>query len=588
MYRSPRRLFQGGGVIELLKDLHDQDLIADIDWHFARAIARFDGHEHPEVALAAALASVQTRRGHVCLDLADCAAGSLSAVLEDASLGDRQIPDYMLPELEEWQHSLLSSPVVAGPDCERQAPLVLDDAGRLYLARYRRAETDVAVRLIEMARARERLSGVDGKLGRLFGEGDDDQRRAAEAVLSRRLCVVTGGPGTGKTFVAARVIALLLDSGLARLDRIALVAPTGKAAARLQESVSVQVKSLAATVAALADYRAKASTVHRLLYQARDGGLPVDAVILDEASMVDLALMSRLLDALPDAGRLVVLGDADQLASVQPGAVLGDLCAAAAVPGSPLDGCVLALTKSRRFAKDSGIGRLADAIVSGDVAGALDALNDPRDSRTELHPMGDTRAFDRFAASHAVESWAPCLENPHEVPFPKLRVLCAHRHGPFGTYRFNRLVEAELRRRGLVGREEFYPGRPIIVTRNDRATALSNGDTGIVVDGGDGRRVWFPDLKRSDGERFEVSPARLPAHDSFFALTVHRAQGSEYDEVAFVPGPAESRVVTRELFYTAVTRAREKVVVHGTEDGVMEAVVRSTDRVGGLASRLAP
>ena len=572
-------------MIEFLEELRDQDLIADIDWHFARLMARFDGHQRPEVALAAALASVQTRRGHVCLDLA-CAGGPLAAVLEDASPGDRPIPCHTLPELAEWRHSLLASPVVAGPGCDGQAPLVLDDAGRLYLARYRRAESDVAERLIEMAGASDRLAGIDAKLDLLFDKDDQDQRRAAEAVLRRRLCVITGGPGTGKTFVAARVIALLRHLGLARLDRIALVAPTGKAAARLQESVSAQIESLAATVSALADYRANASTVHRLLFQARGGRLPVDAVILDEASMVDLALMSRLVDVLPDDARLVVLGDANQLASVQPGAVLGDLCAAAEVSGSPLGGCVLALTKSRRFAKDSGIGRLADAIVSGNATGVLDALNDARDSRTELRPMADARAFDRLAVNHALESWAPCLEDPREVPFPKLRVLCAHRHGPFGTHRFNRLVENELRQRGLVGREEFYRGRPIIVTRNDRATALSNGDTGIVVDEGDSRRVWFPDLKRPDGERFEVSPARLPEHDSFFALTVHRAQGSEYDEVAFVPGPAESRVVTRELLYTAVTRARNKVVIFGGEDGVTDAVARSTVRVGGLESRL--
>ena len=573
-------------MIQLLEELRGKDLIADIDWHFARLIARFDGHQRPEVALAAALASVQTRRGHVCLDIAACAGGPLAAVLEDASLGDRQVPDYALPELDEWRHSLLASPVVAGPGCDGQAPLVLDVAGRLYLDRYRRAESDVAVRLIEMARARERLPGVDAMLDRLFGADDEDQRGAADAVSRRRLCVVTGGPGTGKTFLAARVIALLVDLKLASLNRIALAAPTGKAASRLQQSVSEQIESLAATASALVDYRPNASTVHRLLYQARNGRLPVDAVILDEASMVDLSLMSRLVDVLPDAASLVVLGDANQLASVQPGAVLGDLCAAAAVAGSPLDGCVLVLKKSHRFGKDSEIGRLADAIVSGDATGAVDALNDPQGGRTELRPMADARAFDRFAASHALESWVPCLQNPREVPFPRRRVLCAHRHGPFGMHRFNRLVEAQLRQRALVGREEFYPGRPIIVTRNDRATQLSNGDTGVVVDDRDGRRVWFPELKRPDGERFEVSPSRLPDHDSFFALTVHRAQGSEYDEVAFIPGPAESRVVTRELFYTAVTRARQRVVVYGGEDGVSAAVARSTVRVGGLETRL--
>ncbi|MYD97275.1 MAG: exodeoxyribonuclease V subunit alpha [Gammaproteobacteria bacterium] len=588
MHRVSRRLFQGDGVIELLEELHEQDLIADIDWHFARLIARFDGHERPEVALAAALASVQTRRGHVCLDLEACAGGPLAALLEDP-LVDRPISPFTLPDLDSWRNSLLASPVVAGPGCEADAPLVLDDAGRLYLSRYRDAETRVATRLAQMAQARDTTPVVDDTLDRLFDAKDVDQRRAVEAVLHRRLCVITGGPGTGKTFVAARTIALLLDTGLAKPDRIALAAPTGKAAQRLQASVSAQTEGLAKTIPALRDYRADASTVHRLLFRARNGSLPVDAVILDEASMVDLPLMSRLVGMLPDDARLVVLGDANQLASVQPGAVLGDLCAAAATPGSPLGGCVQALTMSRRFDRESGIGRLADAIIGGDGTRALAALADERDAQTELLPLADARAFERLATRHAVESWAPGIRDPRESPFPNCRILCAHRHGPFGTHRFNRLVENELRQRGVVGREEFYPGRPIIVTRNDPATRLSNGDTGVVVnEGGAGRRVWFPELDASDGERFEVSPSRLPEHDSFFALTVHRAQGSEYEEVAFIPGPTDSRVVTRELFYTAVTRARAKVVVYGGEDDVTGAVARSTERVGGLTSRLAP
>ena len=573
-------------MIELLKELHDQELIADIDWHFARLISRFDGDERPEVALAAALASVQTRRGHACLDVAECAGGPLGSVLEEPGSVERQIPFHVLPPVDDWRQALLASPVVAGPDSERDAPLVLDDAGRLYLSRYRNAETGVATRLVEMARVRSPVSGIAAGLNRLFGAEDQDQRRATEAVLRRRLCVVTGGPGTGKTFVAARVIALLLDLGLAKPDRIALAAPTGKAAARLQESVSEQMVELAELHPALRDFPVAASTVHRLLYRTRGGKLPADAVILDEASMVDLALMSRLVGFLADDARLVVLGDANQLASVQPGAVLGDLCAAAAVAGSPLAGCVQALTQSRRFGKESDIGRLANAIVSGDVAASVGALKNERDARTELRPLADAGAFERLAQRHAVESWAPCLENPLARPFPKLRVLCAHRHGPFGTHRFNQLVEAELRQRGLVGREEFYRGRPIIVTRNDRATGLSNGDTGVVVGAGDVRRVWFPELKGPGSERFEVSPARLPDHDSFFALTVHRAQGSEYDEVAFIPGPTQSRVVTRELLYTAVTRARDRVVVYGGEDGVGQAVARSTVRVGGLESTL--
>ena len=573
-------------MIEILEELHEQDLIADIDWHFARLMARFDGDERPDVALAAALASVRTRRGHVCLDLARFAGGSLAAVLEDGAVGDGDCPAYTLPSLADWRCSLLASPAVAGSDGEEPAPLVLDDAGRLYLARYRDAERNVASRLIAMAQAEEPVSGAEPMLERLFQGRNPDQRRAVEAALRRRLCVVTGGPGTGKTFVAARIIALLLDRGLAKPERIALAAPTGKAAARLQESVSDQVAEILPKVPALDGYEATASTVHRLLYRVRGDSLPVDAVILDEASMVDLALMARLVAVLPANARMVVLGDAHQLSSVQPGAVMGDLCDAAAAPGSPLHGCLVALTESHRFEKDSGIGRLADAIVTGNAAAALGALRDRRDTQTELLPLADETAFERLAEHQATEFWAPCLRDPRTTPFPKLRVLCGHRHGPFGTYRFNRLVETELRQLGWVGRDEFYLGRPIIVTRNDGATGLSNGDAGVVVDHEDGRRVWFPDLRRSDGQPFEVSPARLPDHDSFFALTVHRAQGSEYDEVAFVPGPADSRVVTRELFYTAVTRARDRVTVYGSQESVTSAVERSTNRIGGLETRL--
>ena len=568
------------GPMELLQELHEQELIADIDWHFARFIGKFDD-DRPEVALGAALASVRTRGGHVCLDLAACAGASIAGVLDIAATEGHEIPSYPLPSLEAWREALLASPVVAGPGCSDARPLVLDERGRLYLARYRNAESRLTERLHAMVKATESPADLDALLDRLFDAGDNDQRRAARAVLGRRLCVVTGGPGTGKTHLAARLIALFLDLDCAKPDRIALAAPTGKAAARLQESVTAQLDDLAPKVGAVRAYEARASTVHRLLYQARRGELPVDAVVLDEASMVDLTLMSRLVEALPEEARLVVLGDAHQLASVQPGAVLGDLCAAAGRPDSPLAGCVVELTESHRFTQDGGIGRLAQAIVSGDHAQALAALRDPDDPHTESQPLAGPRAFESLAAKHATESWLPCFRDP-DKPFPALRVLCSHRHGPFGTVRFNRLVEAELRRRGAVSRETFYPGRPIIVTRNDRATELSNGDTGVVVGDGDSRRVWFPDLKPRDGGRFEVSPARLPEHESFFALTVHRAQGSEYDEVAFVPGPADSPVTTRELFYTAVTRAREKVIVYADEKVVSDAVARVTERIGGL------
>ena len=315
----------------------------------------------------------------------------------------------------------------------------------------------------------------------------------------------------------------------------------------------------------------------------------LDALVVDECSMADLALMVRLATALPEHCRLILLGDANQLASVEPGSVFSDLCKAG--NRGPLTHCVTTLRKNYRFEERSGIGRLAAAVVAGDADAAVRVLRDGSDATTQLEPLDDEAAFDAFAHDCARE-WSDHMKDlaadPLGVaPFPERRVLCSHRRGPFGTDRFNRLVErrlAELGRRRE--HDEFYIGRPIIVSRNDRQTNLSNGDTGVVVPGDRGNpRVWFPDLDR-DGKRFLVAPSRLPQHESFFALTVHRAQGSEYRHVVFVPGPAESRVNTKELLYTAVTRAQNTVTVLATRRSVRAAVLRTTSRATGLLDRL--
>ncbi|MCY3972072.1 MAG: AAA family ATPase, partial [Acidobacteria bacterium] len=312
-------------------------------------------------------------------------------------------------------------------------------------------------------------------------------------------------------------------------------------------------------------------------------------LVVDECSMADLQLMVRLATALPEGCRLILLGDADQLASVEPGSVFSDLCRAG--DAGALAHCVTTLTKNYRFETQSDIGRLARAVVGGDADRALAVLRGGGDARTRLHPLEGETAFDAFARESAGK-WTAHMtklqKNPMGAdPFPAERVLCSHRRGPFGTDRFNRLVERRLAEAGhRTGHDEFYVGRPIIVSRNDRQTNLSNGDTGVVVPGDSGQpRVWFPDLDR-DGERYLVSPARLPQHESFFALTVHRAQGSEYDDLVFMPGDAASRVNTRELFYTAVTRARETVTVMAGRDAVRAGVLRTTSRATGLLDRL--
>ena len=239
---------------------------------------------------------------------------------------------------------------------------------------------------------------------------------------------------------------------------------------------------------------------------------------------------------------------------------------------------MITLERNWRFDPKGGVGRLAAAVVRGDASAAVAALVDPSDDAIALHALPDAGRFERLATSFADERFAPALREmrtlraPGEssAPLSSFRVLCAHRVGSFGAVRFNRLVERRLRALGLVRRNDtFYPGRPILVTRNDPRTGLSNGDTGIVLRDAAGRRqVWFPELDDPERGPKLVAPARLPPHESFFAVTVHRAQGSEYDAVAVVPGPAESRVATRELLYTAVTRARRRVIVYGSEESV--------------------
>ena len=576
--------------------LTEAGVLADIDRYFARLTMDLGAGD--DVALAAATTSALHRNGHACLDLAN-AGKPVAALVERPDSGRpeealaAEVQAFALPAKAALSEALARSPVVAADGVAAgDRPLVLDGE-RLYLHRLFDAERELATRLRALAADRDRPTQAEASIAQVFDEGED---RTAEAVaalriaLKRRLCIVTGGPGTGKTTLAAKLIAALVDAGLAHPRRIALAAPTGKAASRIQESVRGKLgRSLLERVPGLHEFPAEAWTIHRLLASRTSRMDRLDALVVDECSMADLQLMVRLATALPEDCRLILLGDAQQLASVEPGSVFSDLCKAGD-RGSLAD-CVTTLTKNYRFDQHSGIGRLAAAVVAGDADTAGRVLRGGGDAETRLDPLEDEAAFDEFARKSAGK-WASHMAKLQADPmgadpFPAERILCSHRRGPFGTDRFNRLVERRLAEAGRrTEHEGFYVGRPIIVSRNDRQTNLSNGDTGVVVPGDSGHpRVWFPDLDR-DGERYLVSPARLPQHESFFALTVHRAQGSEYDDLVFIPGDAASRVNTRELFYTAVTRARKRVTVMANEDAVRAAVMRTTSRSTGLLDRL--
>ena len=573
-------------VPETVDVLLRENQIEPIDWSLAALAAELAGEDGPAMALAAALLSKHARAGHSCIEL------------EAEALGRG-----------EWLRLLGESDLVATPNQAAAKPFVLD-AGRLYLRRMWRRERFVANRLLELAapvsdgdpdREDENLRRI---LDALYGglAHSRKQRKATEAAATRRLCCVSGGPGTGKTTLVAKIISALVKLGAASIDNleldIALLAPTGKAAARLREATAQSFNELEDGAVPPETVAAMTGTIHRWLRKTEGDRMLVKTLIVDEVSMVDINLMSRVVEALAPAARLVLIGDAFQLSSVEPGSVFADICAAAGDPNCPLHDCVTELKHNFRFGAQSNIGNLTAAIKNSDFDAVERLLADEDKPEAVLLPLTEDNLTE-LAGQCVEEYFAPILAKARsagaegrtvleENPFRKFMVLCAHREGKFGSMRFNALVERKLRELGLVAaNKKFYPGRPIIVTRNDYDIGLANGDLGIVLDGAGGLgKVWFPERADSRGGAKLVSPMRLPPHDSCYALTVHKAQGSEFDRVAFVPGPPDSPLNSRELLYTAVTRARKQVSIHGSAEALREATGRETLRWSGLKDAL--
>ena len=582
-----------------LQELHDAGYFSGLDYHFARTMGRLARVEDPLVLLGAAAVSRFTAQGHVCLDLSRLAGRPVvNAVGERIGQGS-------WPPAEPWRAALCDSPMVARSDIS--CPLVIDGGGRLYLARYWQYQQRLLFQL--RARASELVAGVDRTLlsrdlARLFPPDDglspvDCQRRAAEISVLRHLTVVSGGPGTGKTFTVVKMLALIISQSLAAggpMPRIFLAAPTGKAAARLKAAISDGVDR-----GDTADFPANAvpsaaATLHRLLGPRPLGGLggrrserplAADVLVVDEASMVDLSLMTRTMEAVPAGARVILLGDKDQLASVEAGAILGDICAQPTV----LDDCIVRLNRSFRYDGFSAIAALADAVRNGDAGAALACLRNGATGVSFLE-VSDARGLARCLGELFRKHYQPVFEkqDPQEQwrRFNRFRVLCAHRDGPFGVGAVNALAENRLADgNGPDVSGGWYAGRPVMITKNDYQLRLFNGDVGLVVQRPDrpgSLGVLFPD---TEGGRF-FPPSRLPAHETVYAMTVHKSQGSEFDAVALVLPPKASPVLTRELLYTAVTRARSAVTVIGTEQVLRGAVETPVLRASGLSEQLLP
>ncbi|HHQ6630872.1 TPA: exodeoxyribonuclease V subunit alpha [Serratia fonticola] len=612
-------------MIEILHQALALGALRPLDVQFAQVVANDD---EPDILLAAACLSSEAGAGHVCL--------LLEQLLPENLFGGRQ-PELALaawqacgqPDVASWQQRLAVSPAIS--DGGTATPMVLQQQ-RLYLQRMWQSEGDVAT-FISSDSVPQELEEAQLRtiLDRLFGAATDEpdwQKIAAAVAATRRIAIISGGPGTGKTTTVAKLLAALVQLADGERLRIQLAAPTGKAAARLTESLGSASRQLDLTPEQRALFPTEAATLHRLLGAQpnsqrmryhRGNPLHLDVLIVDEASMVDLPMMARLIAALPPKARVIFLGDRDQLASVEAGAVLGDICRfaeqgysearaaqLARLTGCPLQGqpaqaeaavrdSLCLLRKSYRFDAKSGIGQLALAVNAGDSKRALAALNGSY-SDVEGYPLAETEDYQRLLDS-CVAGYRDYLQLVAEGAgavtildaFGRFQLLCALREGPFGVAGLNERIESGLQRAGLIRRNpgpagRWYLGRPVMIGRNDSALGLFNGDIGIALPGEGGElRVHF---QLPDGSIKSVQPSRLPAHETAYAMTVHKSQGSEFDHTALVLPNHFLPVLTRELVYTAITRARQRLSLYAVDKVLVSAIRTPTQRRSGLAERL--
>lgn len=657
-------------TLAILHGWADKGWLRRLDSALAAFMLELDPSASPALLVSVAILTHMEGRGHTCLPLTllisspeDVLSWPAPAQTELQYLWSR------LPRMQaDWLDALLCSPLVRanGENQDHGQPLVLNNAEKepmLYLRRYWLHEQQVAQQILQRCKSTHVIDETLAAqwLNRLFNIDDKSdmtdsevnwQKLACAVALRASLTVITGGPGTGKTYTAARLLALLfaMSSEPSRL-RVALAAPTGKAAARLRQSIDFSLKELGERLGSELDLPTltqrvgAAKTLHALLgagMQTREfrfnasNQLDVDILIVDEASMVHLEMMSALLQALPTDAKLILLGDKDQLASVEAGAVLGDLCRdavrgnysqetaryskatsdellpaeylSATSTTSALAQQTVMLRKSHRFggvigqlalAVNEGQSQTAQDLIGGDTTGVLQNTKNPTiDTVLNLAIRGRAGAaacysdYLRLISEHFTSKQVAALHHENCVKvvlkaFDRFRILCAVHDSEWGTRALNQTVQRALEHAGLLKpRGEWFAGRPVMVTRNDPALGVFNGDVGITLPGPSGPaslRVYF-----LDGDKLRsVGVSRLAFVETAFAMTVHKSQGSEFLHTALVLPPGGAKVLTRELVYTGITRAREQFTLIEAQEGLLRlAIERKSQRASGLEAEL--
>ncbi len=537
-------------MLAKINNLRDQNIFSDLDIQFLKFIISLSNDTNEGLLLGAALTSYFTSNGSSCVDLSQLAG-------QYFPLESVETERILCPNLVEWQQDLKNCSIIG--QAGDYKPLILDKQ-RLYLYRYWNYEQQLAANINSrrtMQRTDINHALLENGLLRLFSKTSEEQKQAAQAAVLNNFCLISGAPGTGKTSTIVKILILLLEQN-SNLN-IALAAPTGKATVRLQETIRKILPDLACSKE-IKDLIPKESyTIHRLLGHE----LPYDVIIIDEASMIDLALMAKMAPMISKSARWILLGDKDQLASIATGTVFADLCKTEDT---------VYLTKNYRFRENSGIWQLAQAIKQGEASKALKLLGSKSDlSWYDLDSNLIEQISDNLSICFLEQVPAKILET-----YNKIGVLCANRYGLYGMESINQRLEEEFRRKGLIqARNNWYNARPIMITHNDYRLKLFNGDMGTILN----NNAFFPDAK---GELRAFSPSCLPKHETAYAMTIHKSQGSEFEQVIILLPDKLSPLLTRELLYTGISRARSHVSIWGNKDIFLEAISQQNCRFSGL------